>query len=40
MGVSTQYIVETHSGSRVVVYEQNVNAQRRTSCGLAGTRCT
>ena len=23
MGVSTQYIVETHSGSRVVVYEQN-----------------
>ena len=24
MGVSTQYIVETHSGSRVMVYEQNI----------------
>ena len=24
MGVSTQYIVETHSGARVMVYEQNI----------------
>ena len=41
MGVSTQYIVETHSGSRVDgLRAEPSNGRRRTSCGLAGTRCT
>ena len=29
LGVSTQYIVETHSGARVMVYEQNIERTTR-----------